>query len=867
MSRDPAEGIETSPTRWRAVKDMLFAALEVPTARRDQFLAAACAGDRDLEARVAALLRDNHTAGHTLEDSVRLLFGGEDRQDPLLGGCLGPYRLVRQLGEGGMGSVFLGLRDADFQMEVAVKVIKRGLDSSAAQAYFERERRIIAGLSHPYITRVLDGGSTADGRPYLIMEYVDGLPIDRYCDRMLPGAAGRLALFVKVCRAVDHAHRALIIHRDIKPANILVQADGTPKLLDFGIARFVEETEQAAGWTIDGQARMTPGYASPEQILGQSLTTATDVYSMGVLLFRLLTGRFPHRPAGTSYHQICNAVLEQEPRSPRAALADSESPPALTPVSPRELSTDLEAILMKALARRPGNRYGSVAEFALDLEHLAAGRPVSARPPTLRYLARKWVVRYWPRLSLAALVLLALIALLIEARLERRRAERQRAQAEELVTFMLEDLRGGLQSIGKLSLLAQVGNKAGEYFAGLSEEERTPAIIAKHILALYQIGEVQLENGQLDQAAQTFAGGMEQARRLVALAPNDKLANLRLAHGHYWLGLVAWYRGDHEPALTAFRAYHQVARTRAEAAPDDGEWLLEEAYGLTNIGAVLLQMGRRDEALDHYHRSVPIQERAMALDPTPAVRMEMAVALSWLGLLHERAFQPAEALAWLSRANDLTAELVREDPDNDIYRERHADQLTHLGRTYHQLEDHGAARRHQERALSIYLDRLGKDPANRTTRRAVLDLHHDLGRTLAELGDREGAERQYRAGLALYAERDSALSATRQVLIRMRIRLAAWALDGKRPAEAEPLLAAAESALAGELAEGCAGDLDLLAAELAIEAGRAQALANRPNEAARWRAWGRAQLSGRQDVDQARRHLWEALAITSGTSW
>src|SRR6187402_1782963 len=387
-------------------------------------------------------------------------------------GRLGPYRLIREIGHGGMGTVYLGVRDDDvFQKRVAIKVLNRGMDTDSIVRRFRHERQILASFEHPLIATLLDGGSTPDGRPYFAMEYVEGQPIVDYCDTLRLDTAARLELFCKVCTAVQYAHQNLIIHRDIKPANVLVVADGTPKLLDFGIAKLLnpELAGQTLALTAPGLQLMTPEYASPEQVRGEAVTTATDVYSLGVLLYELLAGRLPYQLTSRTPADIVRIVCESEPIRPSTAVTTIEAVPTADPATDgdaarerpaaaragrprtvdidrlqRQLAGDLDNIILKALSKEPSRRYASVDQFSEDVRRHLVGLPVIARKDTWGYRTTKFVRRNRAVVVAAAMTFAALIAGIIGttwqarvARLERARAEQRFGDVRQLANAFL----------------------------------------------------------------------------------------------------------------------------------------------------------------------------------------------------------------------------------------------------------------------------------------------------------------------------------------------------------------------------------------------------------------------------------------------
>ncbi len=372
---------------------------------------------------------------------------------------VGPYRLIREIGRGGMGTVYLAMRSDDvFQKRVAIKILKRGTDTDAIVQRFRNERQILASLEHPNIASLLDGGTTADGLPYFAMEYVEGQNILDYCELGQLDTTARIELFRKVCGAVQYAHQNLIIHRDIKPANVLVSSDGTPKLLDFGIAKLLnpELGGDAFAQTLAGPQLMTPEYASPEQVRGEPVTTATDIYSLGVLLYELLTGRRPYQLTSRVPSEIARVVCNSVPVRPSTVVTQGPAEEGvggsagtgLAPMSDniatrgrartseierlrKRLSGDLDNIVLKALSKEAPRRYASVDQFAEDLRRHLAGLPVSARKDTLSYRAGKFLQRNRAAVAAGALILVALIAGIIGTTWQAQVARRERVRAEQ----------------------------------------------------------------------------------------------------------------------------------------------------------------------------------------------------------------------------------------------------------------------------------------------------------------------------------------------------------------------------------------------------------------------------------------------------
>jgi serine/threonine protein kinase/WD40 repeat protein len=425
-----------TPERWRTIREVLQEALEIAPPERPAYMDRTCAADDSLRREVESLLASSDAARSSFLESPALatvaLPNGGRTEDAMGDRHLGVYQLVRRIGQGGMGAVFLAVRaDGEFRQQVAIKLVPSGLDSGELLDRFRIERQTLAGLDHPNIVKLLDGGSTPEGLPYLVMDYVEGSPIDEYCDQHKLSVEQRLRLFGKVCEAVEYAHQKQVIHRDLKPSNILVTASGVPKLLDFGIAKVLEPTAATLSVTQTSTRCMTPAYASPEQVRGGRVTPATDVYSLGIVLYELLSGRGAYRLKGHAPSEIERAICEQTPEAPSTAVGrvETETSSDGTTVTKtpelvsqaregqpeklrRRLRGDLDNIVLKALRKEPARRYESVQELARDIDRHLNHLPITARPPSLAYRASKFIQRHKVEASgaLAAVIVLLLIA-------------------------------------------------------------------------------------------------------------------------------------------------------------------------------------------------------------------------------------------------------------------------------------------------------------------------------------------------------------------------------------------------------------------------------------------------------------------------
>ncbi|MCH9651511.1 MAG: serine/threonine-protein kinase [Deltaproteobacteria bacterium] len=423
--------MSSAAERWQLARTIFDRAVELAGEEREAYLDRSCRDDASLRSEVLGLLEADPGASGILSPAVAVAADALVEGQPPLQEILGPYRILEELGRGGMGVVYKAVRaDGTYEQEVAIKVMSRHLGTENAAERFRTERQILADLDHPAIARLLDGGTTEDGSPYLVMEYVAGENIDSYCRRKHLNLEERLELALRICDAVSHAHGRLVVHRDLKPANILITENGDPKLLDFGIAKILDANSNPS-LTHSGTLPMTPRYAAPEQISGKAITVATDIYNLGVIFYELLSGESPYGEVDDAMAmQLAQAILDTEPirlsvaaRRAAARGTNSFSIPA------RHLEGDLDAIIGTALRKEPERRYSSAEQLASDIRRLMAGQPVSAFPDSWSYRTGKWLRRNAVSAALITLVFLALAVGLVARTLEAQRAERQTERA------------------------------------------------------------------------------------------------------------------------------------------------------------------------------------------------------------------------------------------------------------------------------------------------------------------------------------------------------------------------------------------------------------------------------------------------------
>ncbi len=599
----------------------------------------------------------------------------------LAGQAIGPYVLERQLGQGGMGTVWLARRaDGRFEGQVAIKFLTAGLLGSGDTGRFAREGEILARLSHPHIARLLDAGLHHTGQasqPYLVLEYVDGQPIDAYCRGHRLGAEARVRLFLGVLAAVAHAHARLILHRDLKPSNILVTEQGDVKLLDFGIAKLLADATQASQGaaatelTQRAGSAFTPQFAAPEQVQQTDVTTATDVYALGVLLYLLLGGSHPTADDTQSQLDRLKAVVELVPKrlSDVAAAHDDEA----IAKQARELRGDLDTIVAKALKKAPAERYANAQAFADDLQRWLAHEPISARPDSRLYVWSRFVRRHRWAVVAGSAAVLALVSLTAVSTLQARRAEAaeqqaqvRRKQAEDALSYMLGEFADKLRPIGRLELLDNVGSKALSLLA--EGAEAGPMERLQRAKALTVIGEVRVSKRELDSAIEP----LEAANALLQGDPPtpEMLAAWRKAQGQaaFWLGHVAYTQRRFAAAEAALLMYSDASRQWAAADPTSQDAQLEMAYASNNLGTLLLDQGRLVEAEARFLKATNEMEKVLLLRPSDAaLRIEWGNSLSWLGSTLAQRGRYLQAEKVLRRALEHAQALLARHPGDQAW--------------------------------------------------------------------------------------------------------------------------------------------------------------------------------------------------------
>jgi serine/threonine protein kinase/tetratricopeptide (TPR) repeat protein len=690
----------TQDGRWGQARELFERLVDLPAADREESLSGV--SDAELAARVRRLLEADAEAEGFLETPVVAVAGGLlEAEEPAPPERIGPYRVLRRLGRGGMGEVFLGERaDGLFEQRVAIKLLRRGMATEEVLGRFARERRILARLEHPHIARLYDGGATDDGRPYFVMELVEGEPITGYCRARSLGVDERIRLLLDCGDALAAAHRNLVVHRDLKPSNVLVTKDGEVKLLDFGIAKVLgpDDTVEGLVETRTDLRLLTPAYAAPEQILGEPVTTATDVWALGALGYELLTGTQPQKRESRSPAALASVVAGAIERP--SARVEREGLDALPFASPspgerrrlsRRLRGDLDNVLLSALRREPERRYGSVTALSGDFRRHLAGQPVKARPDTLGYRVGKFVRRNRVAVGAGLLIFASLVAGLAVAAWQARRAEAQARtaaaaarRAEGVKEFLIglfevadpEQASGGsvtaselLDQAGKrletelssepdiqadlLEAVARIDRGLGrlDTAEGLAQRSLT---IRQHILpagdaaigrSLATAGAVKMSQGKLDDAEKQITAALAM---LEAAEPPDSLATARARSD---FAQVLFWKGQAEPAIANERRVYETYR-RVLGADN-----AQTAMHLRNLGVLLDEVDRVDEAEKAYRDSQAVLVKQLGPDHVNLAYSYVNLA----SLLDLRRGQAVEAEALYKR----TLEIRRKALGND----------------------------------------------------------------------------------------------------------------------------------------------------------------------------------------------------------
>jgi serine/threonine protein kinase len=737
---------------WQRVKDLVSDALERPESERAAFIA-----DSGEDTTV------RREAESMLAESVdRLEMCADDLQRVTDSGALpagrriGAYAIIRELGRGGMGTVYLAERaDGAFQKQVAIKILKRGTDTNEVLRRFRAERQILARLHHSNIAALLDGGETEEGLPYFVMEYVDGKPITRYAHEHQLSVTDRLKLFRVVCSAIGFAHQNLVIHRDLKPSNVLVTNTGDLKLLDFGIAKLVQESEPDVTLTV--YRMMTPEYASPEQVKGESVTTVSDVYSLGVLLYELLTGERPYKLKTRAQDEINRAIREQQPDRPSTALARLGSGKAQSAVrNSKLLRGDLDNIVLKALRKEPERRYASVDQLSADIRRHLEGLPVRARKITVAYRASKFVQRY--KFSVAAVLLLAL-ALLVGsvataweahvAWLETKRAQRRFADLRKIANSLMFEFHDSIKDLpGALKARQLVTARAVEYLDSLVRDAGNDLSLRSELAHAYgKIGNVTFK---VDEAIASHRKAVLLNEQLVQAAPKNALYKKQLSASYDALSDVMKIAGNSAEAIRYAKQGLAIIQPVASERASDLETQLALADRYVSLGVALSDAGNFKEALDIDLAGMSIQKRLSAEHPSDIeVQRRLSEFYGAISDAYEDLGDYANALNYGRDQMKITSEIFQSDSNSARSRRDMWSGYFRAGRQLAETGALGAAAENDSQATGLIESLAAADPSDLGHQRWLALTYFSNGNVLALADQPEKARESYDKAVAI----------------------------------------------------------------------------------------------------------------------
>ncbi len=720
-----------TPDRWQQIKAILDRVLAADPSERDAVINDACRADAALHGEVRSLLQHDAGTGDVLNrpliERLQMMSvegpdvpGTDDLDLEELhpGTRLGPYRIERSIGHGGMGSVYLASRaDGEFVQQVAIKIIQRGMSTAVVLRRFRGERQILAAFNQPNIARLLDGGTAPDGRPYLVMEWVDGPPIDRYCDERHLSTRARLELFQHVCDAVQYAHRRLVVHRDLKPSNILVAADGAPRLLDFGIAKLLgPDDEDTPVLTAANMRMMTPAYAAPEQLNGEPVTTATDVYALGKLLSELLTG--------------------------------SRAEPS-TETSAQSLGSELDAIVQMAMRTEPERRYGSAEQLSADIGRYLDGQPVVAQPDSWRYRTGKFFKRNRTAVVAASVVLVSIVggsgAALWQARvakIERLRAERRFADVQALAHALIFDIHDEIDK-GPLKTRQLLVTRAMTYLDRLTDDAGNDVPLQHELASAYQrLASIQgtgLTAGQLGDATAAKLS-YDKARalqmRVLAAVPGDFESRREIAHLDWLDGFSSMSEGKTQLALEQLhRSAAALEKLRGEWPTDDKtpEYLMEAYYGMVLAygSDVVAGVGNEPANARFLKDGLALAEHLVAEQPANAYRASSLASFYGRQADFEQSLSHWDASRKVREQGlEIRERLLAQNPQSALLQRELAASLGNFGTLDIATHNYAAMLEHKLRVLSIFQRLADQEPDNLN---ALQDLgvgERNLGRAL-----------------------------------------------------------------------------------------------------------------------------------------
>ena len=745
---------------WQRSKDVFQAALARSPELRDAFLDEACGGDGELRREVRRLLAAHDAAGGFLSSSIGLddddgvdHAGAREEGRPQR---IGPYRILDAIAQGGMGTVYRAVRDDDaFRKTVALKLVREGRQSAYFQRRFRQERHILASLQHPNIATVLDGGTTDDGQPYLVMEYVEGQPITDFCAARRMGTRERLALFRTVCGAFQYAHQNLVVHRDIKPANVLVDAHGAAKLLDFGIAKLLASgVEPDLAPTATALPMLTPEYASPEQVKGQPITTASDVYSLGVLLYELLTGRRPYEVPADSLEAIVQAVCQTEPTTPSKAVTgrtDTTLPAAALP-SASELRGDLDTIVLKALRKEPERRYRTAHELSEDLRRHLEGLPVTARADTLGYRTGKFVHRHRTAVAAAVLLAASLVVGIVTTTRQARLAQRRFDEARRLIHAVIFDIQPKLGAVaGTTSLRKELIESTLQYLEALARDAGdNPALLRELSASYVQLARVQglmgaANVGDTEAARRTLGEAEKLVERLLKLDPSGPDSLHEAVSVERNVALSFLYKGAYAQAQQHARRAIELAEREAGTRSD--------YQAREDLADAHRTLANSSDSVESFGRSRDIYEALLLEKPDePRILRSLSQVHKYVAGLQYRKGEYRAGLDLIGKARAIDEKLLAANPESPEAQADLTFSLNQLSWGYSHLGDLAPALAAMQESLAMREKIVARNPEDARAQEQLAYTFRARARLWRQSGDRDAATRDYLRAHAIYTD-------------------------------------------------------------------------------------------------------------------
>ncbi len=747
---------------WESVKEIFSSALGVDPDQRNTHLDNMCAGDDALRAEVESWLASYAESDDFIDTPLLSADKLFSNGTPAAGRRFGNYTIIREIGHGGMGAVFLAERnDGQFEQRVALKIIRQSISESQMVERFRRERQILASLNHRNIAKLLDGGVSEVGEPFIAMEYVEGSPITDYVRRAKISLKETLRLFLKVCSAVSYAHRNLIVHRDIKPGNIMVTPGGEPKLLDFGLAKLVgDDLRETGDRTQTALRALTPAYASPEQLHGLPITTASDVYSLGVVLYEILAGRRPFGGEDKRLDEIIRSVTTSAPPPPSSNPSQA--------FTRQQLKGDLDTIILKSLRSETDRRYKSVEQLAEDIQRHLDGLPVKARKDTFYYRASKFVLRHQAAAVAAALVLITLVTGVTLTVREKRKADRRFNDVRQLANSLIFEVDSEIQK-GPTKGRAMIAKRALEYLDSLALESGNEDDLRLELAAGYlKVGDIQGKPyrpnlGDTVGAEASYKKAQVLLESMNAANAGNREARRYLSLSYQSLGRVQQRNSELDRALESERRAVALSESLVDADPANAQYRSLLADNYLHVGEALYQTGRGATVADH-HQAIEYFRKALAIhsslsDAQPdnaEYRYATGVDYEFIGIAFNRLGDMTgvtenylTALENHLKEFEINEALAASDPSNAAYRRIVADAYGEVGLSQLKLGKAVEALENFRHKLAIFESVMASDPTNVEAVRDVVGSLGEIGDALAHLDNRDEALAIMRRAMAL----------------------------------------------------------------------------------------------------------------------